>query len=118
MWKLSYKLTKMFTHPDCKSPLRAAITINSRLEKLKISLPCVQLLCNPGLKMRHWDLINKKIDVHITPDAATTLKVMLHHEKVIEKHLEDLNEIALLASKEYALEQARFCTAINKISIH
>jgi dynein heavy chain len=102
----AFKLTKLFTNSDVKNPLRAAMLIKTRLEKLKISLPYVQLLCNQGLKTRHWDLINEKIGVNITPNATTTLKLILYHEKVIDRYLDELNDIAMLASKEYALEQA------------
>lgn len=106
MWKLSYRLTKLFTHPDYKSPLRAAITIKSRLEKFKINLPSIQVLCNPGLKQRHWELMNDIVGFDMTPKTETTLKEMLKFDKLFEKNIEQLNEVASLASKEYALEQA------------
>lgn len=106
MWKLSYKLTKLFNHPEYKCPFRAAITIKTRLEKFKINLPVIQVLCNPGLKERHWKMMTEKLGIDITPKEDTSLKEMLKYDKHLEKHLEDLGEIAALASKEYALEQA------------
>ncbi len=106
MWKLSYRLTKLFNHPDYKCPFRAAVTIKTRLEKFKINLPIIQVLCNPGLKDRHWTMMNEKLGFEITPTADTTLKEMLKYDKILEKHIEELNEVAALASKEYALEQA------------
>jgi len=106
MWKLSYRLTKLFNHPDYKSPFRAAITIKSRLEKFKINLPSIQVLCNPGLKERHWKMMNNIVGFEMTPTPESTLKEMLKFDKILEKNIEQLNEVAALASKEYALEQA------------
>lgn len=106
MWKLSYKLTKQFKTPDLKGPLKVAVTIKTRLEKFKINIPLIQVICNPGLKQRHWDQMNEIIDSDITPNEKTCLKDILKYNKLIEKNLDKLSEISALASKEYALEQA------------
>lgn len=108
MWKLSYKLTKQFKNADSKGPLKIAVTIKSRLEKFKIHIPLIQVICNPGLKPRHWEAMNAVLGIDITPneDATTSLKDLLRNEKLLEKNLEALAEVSALASKEYALEQA------------
>lgn len=72
MWKLSYKLTKQFKSADTKGPLKIAVTIKSRLEKFKIHIPLIQVVCNPGLKTRHWDAMNTILGIKITPEAETT----------------------------------------------
>ena len=106
MWKLSYKLTKQFKNSDYKGPLRVAVTIKSRLEKFKTNIPIIQVICNPGFKSRHWDLICEILGVDIRPNEETTLKEILKQSKLIEKHLNEVSEISALASKEYTLEQA------------
>ena len=61
LWKNSYRLTKVFAHPDFIGPMRAAVSIKGRLEKFKVNMPIIQALCNPGLKGRHWALMSKKV---------------------------------------------------------
>ncbi|KAM4037486.1 dynein axonemal heavy chain 3-like [Anomaloglossus baeobatrachus] len=104
LWKTSYKLTKAFYHPDLHGPLKVATTIKTKLEKFKINMPLVTALCTPGIKARHWDLMSEKVGINITPHEGTSLLEILHLG--LEKYLDDLNQISLQASKEYALEKA------------
>lgn len=81
MWKLSYKLTKVFKNVDSKGPLKIAVTIKTRLEKFKIHIPLIQVVCNQGLKSRHWEAMNKILGINITPNSETTsLKVYIVYE--------------------------------------
>lgn len=61
LWKTAYKLTKQFAHPDFRGPKTAAIKIKTRLETFKIHMPLINALCNPGIKQRHWDMMNEKV---------------------------------------------------------
>ena len=106
MWKLSYKLSKLFKTPDLSRPLRVALTIKSRLEKFKLNIPLLHIICNPGLKMRHWKSMNDVLGFEITPTDETSLKDILKNSSIIEKSIESLIEISSLATKEFALEQA------------
>jgi dynein heavy chain len=106
MWKLSYKLSKQFNNSDCKGPLKVAVTIKSRLEKFKLYIPLIQVICNPGLKTRHWNSICHILKIDIRPNEETTLKDILRNDELIEKNLKEISEISELASKEYTLEQA------------
>ncbi len=63
LWKVSYKLTKVFNHPDLMGPLRAAATIKARIEKFKINMPLITALCTPGIKQRHWDQMSLKVRI-------------------------------------------------------
>ncbi|XP_071960977.1 dynein axonemal heavy chain 3-like [Antedon mediterranea] len=104
MWKTSYKLTKIFAHPEFMGPMRAAATIKGKLEKFKINMPLINALCNPGIKQRHWDMMSQKVGFDMTPSPETPLIERL--QMGLEKNLEDLSEISSQASKEYALEKA------------
>jgi dynein heavy chain len=119
MWKISYKLTKQFKNPDYKGPLRVAHTIKARIEKFKSNIAIIQVLCNPGLKERHWKQIHEVLGVVIDHDsndsndsndliinANSTLKDLLKSTELIEKHLDKIGEISSLASKEFTLETA------------
>ncbi|XP_056430455.1 dynein axonemal heavy chain 3-like [Hyla sarda] len=104
LWKTSYKLTKAFYHPDLHGPLKVATTIKTKLEKFKINMPLVTALCTPGIKPRHWHLMSAKVGFNIAPHEGTTLLEIL--QLGLEKYLDNLNQISLQASKEYALEKA------------
>ncbi|XP_064633532.1 dynein axonemal heavy chain 3-like isoform X2 [Lineus longissimus] len=104
LWKLAYRLTKTFGHPDMKGPLRAAATIKAKLEKFKINMPLINALCNPGIKNRHWAMMSEKVGFDISPKKDTPLFEVLQMN--LEKYLDDLSEISSQASKEFALEKA------------
>ncbi|XP_032895202.1 dynein heavy chain 3, axonemal-like [Amblyraja radiata] len=104
LWKISYRLTKVFNHPDLHGPLKVATTIKTKLEKFKINMPLINALCAPGIKQRHWTLMSRKVGFSITPEESTSLSDIL--QLGLEKHLEDLSHISSQASKEYTLEKA------------
>ncbi|XP_031754732.1 dynein heavy chain 3, axonemal [Xenopus tropicalis] len=104
LWKASYRLTKVFYHPDLHGPLKVATTIKTKLEKFKINMPLISALCTPGIKLRHWSLISEKVGFDITPHESTSLLEVL--QLGLEKYLDELNQISSQASKEYGLEKA------------
>ncbi|XP_065937642.1 dynein axonemal heavy chain 3 isoform X7 [Magallana gigas] len=104
LWKTAYKLTKQFAHPDFRGPKTAAIKIKTRLETFKIHMPLINALCNPGIKQRHWDMMNEKVGFNMTPNDETPLQEILKLE--LDKYLDVLQEISSQASKEFALEKA------------
>uniref|UniRef100_UPI00398E963E dynein axonemal heavy chain 3-like n=1 Tax=Pristiophorus japonicus TaxID=55135 RepID=UPI00398E963E len=104
LWRISYKLTKVFNHPDLHGPLKVATTIKTKLEKFKINMPLIIALCTPGIKQRHWSVMSQKVGFSITPQESTSLMDIL--QLGLEKYLEDLSHISSQASKEYALEKA------------
>ena len=67
-------------------------------------LPVVHILCNPGLRQRHWDKMNDIAGENISPDSGTSLRKMLRYN--LEPHLEKFESISSAASKEYSLEKA------------
>ena len=40
-------------------------------------LPVVHILCNPGLRLRHWEKMSEAIGFNITPDSGTSLRKMI-----------------------------------------
>lgn len=106
MWKQSHRLTKLFHEPEFKAPLRVAVSIKTKLQKFRLSLPIIHVVANPGLKQRHWNLINDILGVKITPNETTTLNDVLKYGNLIESNLPKLNELTNLAGKEYSIEQA------------
>ncbi|XP_062929153.1 dynein axonemal heavy chain 3-like [Mobula hypostoma] len=104
LWRISYKLTKVFHHPELHGPLKVATAIKTKLEKFKINLPLISALCAPGIRQRHWSLISQKVGFRITPEENTSLSDIL--QLGLERHLEDLSDISSQATKEYSLEKA------------
>ncbi len=64
----------------------------------------IHILCNPGLRQRHWDKITEIVGFSITPDSGTSLRKMLKHN--LEPHLDSFEIISTAASKEHSLEKA------------
>lgn len=50
-WRTMHKLIKSFTDPN---PRKASEYTKHRIERFKNHLPVLQIICNPGLKPRHW----------------------------------------------------------------
>lgn len=106
MWKQSYRLTKLFQTPEFKGPQRVAISIKTKLQKFRLSIPIIHVVANPGLKERHWNIISKSLGVDISPSTKTSLNDILKFSSLIEDNLPRLSEITNLAGKEFSIEQA------------
>lgn len=52
MWRTMYKLSKSF--PDVPVPRRMAESMKFKLDKFKHHLPVLSIVCNRGMKERHW----------------------------------------------------------------
>ena len=37
------------------------MTIKGKLEKFRIHMPLINVLCNPGIKDRHWELMSEQV---------------------------------------------------------
>lgn len=63
------------------------------------------MLCNPGLRDRHWDAMSKVAGVSLQPaDDKACVSQFLSMQ--LEQHLSSFEGISEAASKEYSLEKA------------
>ena len=62
MFNTSSKLINRFSASKMTKPEKIANDIKSELHKFRDYLPIIRSLCNPGLKPRHMDLIQKLIE--------------------------------------------------------
>ena len=51
--------------------------VQKSVKDFKGNLPVVSIMCNPGLRQRHWNNMSTIIGFDITPDSGTTLRKML-----------------------------------------
>ena len=42
-------------------PFRVATSLKAKVEKFKVQLPLINVLCTAGMKDRHWDMMSKKV---------------------------------------------------------
>jgi dynein heavy chain len=108
MYEKSSTLSRTFLdhHPSAR---RIAETIRSKIEKFRVHLPVLHTLCNPGLRERHWALIEsantsqaggKKVELKRGPEVSLADMI----EAGLHRIVGQLEEIGATASKEYALE--------------
>eukprot|EP00736_Rhodelphis_marinus_P007919 Rmarinus@m.2764 len=103
MYRLAYKLFKQFEAEEVLGPLAVARHMKDGLFKFKNDIPILHVLCNKGLKDRHWDQMAQIVGYNIKPEEYQPLSRVL--EMHLEEHLGQLDEISDQASKEYALEK-------------
>jgi dynein heavy chain len=54
-----HKLQKAFA--DAINPRKVADFTKHKIDRFKNHLPVLQIICNPGLKERHWKMVKKKL---------------------------------------------------------
>ncbi|RKO94828.1 dynein heavy chain and region D6 of dynein motor-domain-containing protein [Blyttiomyces helicus] len=86
-----------------KAPQNIAKQVKDDIDKFMTNIPVIQVLCNPGMRERHWNRMSDIVGSDIKPDGTTTLRKML--KLGLEAYLTQLQEISDGASKEYTLEK-------------
>ncbi|XP_022258936.1 dynein heavy chain 3, axonemal-like, partial [Limulus polyphemus] len=102
MWRNVYKLSKSFA--DQPAPRRVAEHLRDKIESFKTNVPVLHIICNPGLRSRHWKVISNLVGFSITIQSNTSLSNMVEYG--IDKHLSKLEDVGATATKEYSLEKA------------
>lgn len=78
-------------------------TFGKEVEEMQRALPVVEILTAPGLRGRHWEEVQKVLDVPFEWKNATVKNLI---SKGVEVHKEKLMEISDVAGKEYILEKS------------
>ncbi|KAL5473898.1 hypothetical protein EMCRGX_G028462 [Ephydatia muelleri] len=102
MWRTMHKLSKTFA--DLPKPKKSAELLKHKLNTFKEHLPLLQVLCNPGIRDRHWQRMSEIVGFNLKPEPSTPITKMLEYG--LHKQLQKLEEIGAAASKEYSLEKA------------
>nr|XP_029135329.1 dynein heavy chain 7, axonemal [Labrus bergylta] len=102
-WRTLYKLEKGFN--DVPKALNIATTMKTKVEEFKEHIPMVQVLCNPGLRERHWEAMSEVAGVSLQP-VDDQFCVAHFLSLSLDQHLNSFEGISEAASKEYSLEKA------------
>ncbi|XP_065190205.1 dynein axonemal heavy chain 12-like [Sycon ciliatum] len=86
------------------APVRVAAAVQEQIKAFKENLPTLQIMCNPGIRTRHWERMSEISSLELTPDSGTTLRKMLKND--LAPYLEQFQEVSTAASKEFSLEKA------------
>jgi len=65
--------------------------------KKQENIPVISVMCNPGLKARHWDHMSDIAKFDLMPDSSTTLRKMMHLN--ILPYMEQFEAISASATK-------------------
>ncbi|XP_051280505.1 dynein axonemal heavy chain 12 [Dicentrarchus labrax] len=79
-------------------------TVMEQIKEFKNHIPIVSILCNPGIRARHWGQMSEIVGYDLTPDSGTTLRKVLKQD--LAPYLEEFESISAAASKEFSLEKA------------
>ncbi len=60
-------------------------------------LPVISILCNPGIRDRHWDKMSTIFERNLKPDTGTTLRKVL--QLGLEPYMERFEQVSAAASK-------------------
>ena len=58
-------------------------------DRIQVQLPLVAVLCNPGLRKRHWQEMSALVGTDLVPNTGTTLRKFLRLSLMssLEKYL-------------------------------
>ncbi|ROL53285.1 Dynein heavy chain 7, axonemal [Anabarilius grahami] len=79
-------------------------SVVEQVKEFKEYIPMVSILCNPGIRPRHWEQMSEIAGHDLTPDSGSTLRKILKQN--LTPYLELFESISAGASKEFALERA------------
>jgi dynein heavy chain len=68
-------------------------------------LPFISILCNPGIRDRHWEKMSTIFERNLKPDTGTTLRKVL--QLGLEPYMERFEQVSAGASKVGLTEKER-----------
>ncbi|KAI3387241.1 hypothetical protein SNEBB_002654 [Seison nebaliae] len=78
--------------------------ITKDIKSFKENIPVIQILCNPGIRDRHWAVMSEIAGRDLKPDTGTSLRKVLRMD--LDKHMKEFEVVSGSATKEHSLECA------------
>ncbi|KAI5095774.1 dynein heavy chain 12, axonemal isoform X1 [Silurus meridionalis] len=78
--------------------------VMEQIKEFKDYIPTVSILCNPGIRVRHWEQMSEIVNYDMMPNSGTTLRKVLKQN--LTSYMEQFETISAAASKEFSLEKA------------
>ncbi|KAH9266776.1 hypothetical protein BASA84_000973, partial [Batrachochytrium salamandrivorans] len=85
------------------APQNIAKTVKEKIDEFMVNIPLVHVLCNPGMRDRHWSKVSTVTGFKISPDGTSSLRKMLKMN--LEQFLVPFQDISDSATKEHTLEK-------------
>ncbi|KAL8620603.1 hypothetical protein ACOMHN_017884 [Nucella lapillus] len=79
-------------------------TVMDNMRDFKEIVPVISIMCNPGIRDRHWTKMSDIAGFDLTPDTGTTLRKVLKLN--LDPYMDQFEQISGGASKEFSLEKA------------
>ncbi|XP_053545345.1 dynein axonemal heavy chain 12 [Bombina bombina] len=79
-------------------------SVMEEIKDFKEYIPLVSILCNPGIRHRHWKQMSEIVEYDLTPDSGTSLRKVLKQN--LTPYLDKFEQISAAATKEFSLEKA------------
>eukprot|EP00040_Diaphanoeca_grandis_P037927 m.251570 g.251570 ORF g.251570 m.251570 type:complete len:3992 (+) comp33898_c0_seq1:283-12258(+) len=92
------------TYAAASNMAKICNNVKNEIAVVKEHMPMVRILCNAGMRERHWKKMSEIVGMDIAPDAATTLTKQL--ALGLDEYLDRLETVSGQASKEFSLEKA------------
>jgi dynein heavy chain len=71
--------------------VRISTSVKEKLQEFVLNLPLMRVLCNPGMRMRHWEKISQIVGTEIRPDGNNLSRML---KMSLEKHLTEFQEVS------------------------
>ena len=85
----AYKLGSSFDNPAPKKICQSTV---EKANEFTRNMPLMRVLCNKGMRDRHWDKMSEVAGFQIRPDSATTMRKMLRLD--LERWLTQFEDIS------------------------
>ncbi|KAJ3192416.1 Dynein heavy chain 7, axonemal [Irineochytrium annulatum] len=85
------------------APQNIAKQVKEKIDEFTLNIPIIRVLCNPGMRDRHWSKLSAIAGFEIKPDGTSSLRKMLKMN--LEQFLAPFQDVSDAASKEYTLEK-------------
>jgi dynein heavy chain len=101
-WRETFKTRKQYSAST--NMFKICDNVQKSMEAFKEHIALIQVMCNPGLRARHWTKMSAIMGENVEPNPSTTLAKVLALD--LKPHFDALEAVSGGASKEFSLEKA------------